>query len=60
MRDARQSGWQSGLGVAAAIVCDSLTAELLPAGMHVIRFQVVAIASLAQLRDAMRHREAST
>ncbi len=51
MRDAGQSGWQGGLAIASAVVCDSVTAELLPAGMHVLRFRIVADASLAQLRE---------
>ncbi|MGD0647030.1 MAG: GntR family transcriptional regulator [Acidobacteriaceae bacterium] len=51
VRDARLPDWQIGLKEAAAIVCDSWTAQSVAAGIHVLRFPLVADASLAELRE---------
>jgi DNA-binding transcriptional regulator YhcF (GntR family) len=51
LRDARLPNWQLGLAEAAAIVCDTLTAQSVAAGIHVLRFPLVAEASLAELRE---------
>jgi GntR family transcriptional regulator len=50
VRDARLPDWQMGLEEAAAIVCDSWTAESVAVGVHVLRFPLIADASLAELR----------
>lgn len=51
-RDTRQNNWQDGLAVATAVVCDSVTAELLPETMRALRFPVIANASLEQLQQS--------
>ncbi|HSY37494.1 MAG TPA: GntR family transcriptional regulator [Acidobacteriaceae bacterium] len=51
VRDARLPDWQMGLREAAAIVCDSWTAQSVAAGVRVLRFPLVADASLAELRE---------
>jgi DNA-binding transcriptional regulator YhcF (GntR family) len=53
-RDAREANWQRGLKQMAAVVCDSLTADELPAGCRAIPFSLLSEASIAELR---RHRE---
>jgi DNA-binding transcriptional regulator YhcF (GntR family) len=47
--DARKPNWQRGLKQAAAVVCDSATADLLPAAPHKIVFALLAKASLSEL-----------
>lgn len=50
-RDARQPNWQRGLRHTAAIVCDSLTARLLPRQCRVIPFPLLSQPSIDQLRS---------
>lgn len=50
VRDARQPGWQRGLNVASAVVCDSVTAEKLPKTSRAIPFLLLAESSLKELR----------
>jgi DNA-binding transcriptional regulator YhcF (GntR family) len=49
-RDARKPGWQRGLKQTAAIVCDSVSAAVLPKGCRAIVFPVLAESSLAELQ----------
>jgi DNA-binding transcriptional regulator YhcF (GntR family) len=51
VRDAGLPDWQVGLEEAAAIVCDSCTAERVAEGVHVLRFPLVADGSLGELRE---------
>lgn len=48
-RDARKPGWQRGLQQAAAIVCDSVTAQETPNACRVVSFPLLADSSLAEL-----------
>jgi DNA-binding transcriptional regulator YhcF (GntR family) len=50
LRDARESRWQDGLGQAAAVIADPLTAQSVPRGYRVIPFPVLADASREELR----------
>ena len=50
VRDTRENGWQKGLGGAAAVICDSLTATRIPKACRAIPFPLLAPASLAELR----------
>ena len=49
-RDARKANWQRGLQQTAAVVCDSVTAALLPAGCRAIAFPFLSESSIAELR----------
>ena len=49
-RDARKANWQRGLQQTAAVVCDSVTATLLPAGCRPIPFPLLSESSTAELR----------
>jgi len=49
-RDAREAGWQRGLKQTAAVVCDSLIAEELPAGCRAIPFSLLSESSIEELR----------
>jgi GntR family transcriptional regulator len=49
-RDARKTNWQCGLQQTAAVVCDSFTATLLPAGCRAIPFPLLSESSIAELR----------
>lgn len=49
-RDARKANWQRGLQQTAAVVCDSVTATLLPAGCRAIPFPLLSESSVAELR----------
>lgn len=49
-RDAREARWQRGLEETAAVVCDCLTADQLPAGCRAIAFSLLSDASIAELR----------
>jgi DNA-binding transcriptional regulator YhcF (GntR family) len=49
-RDARKANWQRGLRQTAAVVCDSVTASLLPAGCRAIPFPLLSESSIAELR----------
>lgn len=51
MRDARTNGWRKGLEQAAAVICDSVTAELLPKKCKKIPFELLADATLSELRE---------
>jgi DNA-binding transcriptional regulator YhcF (GntR family) len=50
LRDARADGWSKGLRETAAVVCDSVTAPLLPKGCRAIVFPLLAPASFEELR----------
>lgn len=50
VRNTREQGWQSGLGQAAAVICDSLTATRVPEDCRAIPFPLLAPASLTELR----------
>lgn len=50
LRDATRPGWKRGLDATSAVVCDSLTAEELPKNCLPIAFQLIAAASIAELR----------
>jgi DNA-binding transcriptional regulator YhcF (GntR family) len=49
-RDARKANWQRGLQQTAAVVCDSVTATLLPVGCRAIPFPLLSESSIAELR----------
>jgi hypothetical protein len=49
-RDAREEGWQKGLGATAFVITDSLTARHLPEGCNTRIFRVVSDCSVAELR----------
>lgn len=49
-RDARKPNWQRGLQQTAAVVCDSVTATLLPAGCRAIPFPLLSESSIVELR----------
>ena len=49
-RDARKANWQRGLQQTAAVVCDSVTATVLPAGCRAIPFPLLSEPSIAELR----------
>ncbi len=51
VRDARLPGWQVGLEEAAALVCDTRTAQSVDPGIRVLQFPLVADASLAELSE---------
>jgi DNA-binding transcriptional regulator YhcF (GntR family) len=50
VRDARKRGWQSGLAQTQAVLCDVVTAPLLPAGPRKIVFNLLDPASIAEIR----------
>jgi DNA-binding transcriptional regulator YhcF (GntR family) len=50
VRDATGPGWKRGLEAAAAVVCDAVVAQQLPAGCHAIVFRLLGEPSLADLR----------
>jgi GntR family transcriptional regulator len=50
LRDRRKVNWQRGLRQTAAVVCDSVTATLLPAGCRAIPFPLLSESSIAELR----------
>ena len=49
-RDARKANWQRGLQQTAAVVCDSVTATLLPAGCRAIPFPLLSESAIVELR----------
>jgi len=49
-RDARKSNWQRGLRQTAAVVCDTITAPLLPVGCRAIPFPLLSETSITELR----------
>ena len=49
-RDARKPNWYRGLNQAAAVVCDTATAALLPAGCRAIPFPLLSESAVAELR----------
>jgi GntR family transcriptional regulator len=49
-RDAREPDWHRGLKQTVAVVCDSLTANDLPAGCRAIPFSLLSESSIAELR----------
>ena len=49
-RDARKARWQRGLQQTAAVVCDTVTATLLPSDCRAIPFPLLSEASVAELR----------
>jgi DNA-binding transcriptional regulator YhcF (GntR family) len=50
VRDATQAGWKRGLDATAGVVCDSVTALELPAGVFPLRFTLLDEPILAELR----------
>jgi len=50
IRDAQESGWAQGLKATAAVVCDCVTAAMLPKESRTIVFAIVAEESLTELR----------
>jgi DNA-binding transcriptional regulator YhcF (GntR family) len=50
VRDATRPGWKRGLEAAAAVVCDEVVAQQLPAGCHAIVFRLLGEPSLADFR----------
>ena len=51
VRDAAEQGWKRGLDATVGVVCDTLTALELPAGVHPLRFTLLDVATLAELRQ---------
>jgi DNA-binding transcriptional regulator YhcF (GntR family) len=49
-RDTRETGWQKGLRAASFVITEAATAALIPPGIRVRTFQVIADTSLAELR----------
>ncbi len=49
-RDVRKANWQRGLQQTAAVVCDTVTATLLPAGCRAIPFPLLSESSIAELQ----------
>jgi DNA-binding transcriptional regulator YhcF (GntR family) len=49
-RDVRKSNWERGLQQTAAVVCDTVTATLLPAGCRAIPFPLLSESSITELR----------
>lgn len=49
-RDARKTNWQRGLQQTAAVVCDTVTATLLPGGCRAIPFPLLSESSIEDLR----------
>jgi DNA-binding transcriptional regulator YhcF (GntR family) len=49
-RDARKANWQRGLQQTAAVVCDTVTARLLPKSCLSIPFPLLSESSIAELR----------
>jgi len=49
-RDARKANWQRGLQQTKAVVCDTVTATMLPAGCRAIPFPLLSESSIAELR----------
>ena len=49
-RDARKANWQRGLQQSAAVVCDTVTATLLPADCRAIPFPLLSESSITELR----------
>ena len=50
VRDATQAGWKRGPDATAGVVCDSVTALELPAGVFPLRFTLLGESALAELR----------
>lgn len=51
LRDTSRAGWQRGLKQAAAVVCDTLTAEQLKGTIRVLPFPLLAESSLGKLKQ---------
>ena len=49
-RDASQPNWQRGLKQTAAVVCDTVTARVLPSGCRPIPFALLSEAAISELR----------
>jgi GntR family transcriptional regulator len=49
-RDVRKANWQRGLKQTAAVICDSVTAQELPAGCRAIHFSLLAESSIDELQ----------
>ncbi|MBZ5668096.1 MAG: GntR family transcriptional regulator [Acidobacteriia bacterium] len=49
-RDTRKANWQRGLQQTAAVVCDTVTATLLPAGCRAIPFPLLSESSTTELQ----------
>ena len=50
-RDAREHGWKKGLGSAALVITDSVTARKLPEVRDVRVFRIISDSSIAELRS---------
>ncbi len=53
-RDVRKSNWQRGLQQTAAVVCDSVTATLLPASCRALPFPLLSESSVTELRNYVK------
>ena len=53
-RDARERGWQSGLGSQTFAIADVVVSKLLPTGCCVMVVHIVAESALAELRNFIR------
>jgi GntR family transcriptional regulator len=51
VRDATRPGWKRGLEATSGVVCDSVTALQLPAGVFPLRFTLLDEATLAEMRQ---------
>ena len=51
VRDAARPGWKRGLEAAAAVVCDAVIAQELPASFHAIVFRLLGEPSISDLRS---------
>jgi hypothetical protein len=51
VRDAARPGWKRGLEATSGVVCDGLTAQELPKGVRAVCFHLLALATIAQLRE---------
>jgi GntR family transcriptional regulator len=59
VRDATQPGWTRGLDAASGVVCDSVTALELPAGVFAMRFTLLDEPTLASLRKQEQAHEST-
>lgn len=51
VRDASKTGWKRGLEATTGVVCDGLTAQELPKGVHSVCFRLLAPSTIKQLRE---------
>ncbi|MBV9265171.1 MAG: GntR family transcriptional regulator [Acidobacteriaceae bacterium] len=55
LRDTKADGWNRGLDAASVVLCDAVTANLIPNGPRKVVFSVVSDASIARLRALERY-----